>query len=537
MPRYMRALAIALVLVQVGGIPAIFGARAQGVGPDARQRLQAPANHDPDAFWELKEAEGFSFAGGARLDERPYQIRRLAQSVRFIRIGLNPTRFASGGDVLREFDTSTEQRHARIRLTATGDFALLVTQPNPGEASPRPSSEEALCGESVSLLAFGQLGEEITFEAEPEGIRVQSARQGPLGIWTVPLCAVPLGDALLQVLSLRRRNLNRVGNPLEPPLYRGALVILPAGPMGMRLINVLDLEAYLQGVITNEMPASFHREALRAHAVAARTFALANVGRFADRGFDLDDSTSSQVYRGVISEHPNGTSAVQSTRGLVVVRDGALVPTFYSSSMGGHTESVEWIFNSPPESLPGENAHPALHALHDADFPVPVDLTTEEGAFLFYSQTWDHFDSPHRSGNPRYRWVVNRSVEFIAERLEALYGLRLGAIWDLVVMQRSPSGRIVELHIVGQRGTRVLRGWRALRDFFQLFNSPSAIVPQRDATGSVRSFDLYGGGWGHNVGMSQYGAHGRGRSGQTFIQILTAYYAGSAVVSVENPLP
>lgn len=79
----------------------------------------------------------------------------------------------------------------------------------------------------------------------------------------------------------------------------------------------------------------------------------------------------------------------------------------------------------------------------------------------------------------------------------------------------------------------ILQGWRTLRDFFQLLNSPSAIVPRRDATGRVTGFDLYGGGWGHNVGMSQYGAHGRGRSGQTFREILAAYYKGTEVVSIE----
>jgi SpoIID/LytB domain protein len=305
----------------------------------------------------------------------------------------------------------------------------------------------------------------------------------------------------------------------------------------LRLINVLDLEEYLQGVITNEMPASFHPEALKAQAVAARTFALANLGRFAARGFDLDDSTLSQVYRGRISEHPNGRAAVQSTRGLIVARDGELVPTFYSSSMGGHTESNEWIFNTPSDQLPGSNAHPALRAIHDADFPVPVDLTTDEGALAFYSQVWDHFDSPQRSGNPRYRWVANRSVTEIAERVARVYGLSLGSIRALVPLLRSPSGRIVRLQIVGERATVTLQGWRTLRDFFQLFNSPSAIVPRWDAGSQVTSFDFYGGGWGHNVGMSQYGAHGRGRSGQTFREILAAYYTGAEVISIEMPPP
>jgi SpoIID/LytB domain protein len=128
-------------------------------------------------------------------------------------------------------------------------------------------------------------------------------------------------------------------------------------------------------------------------------------------------------------------------------------------------------------------------------------------------------------------------VTEIAERVARVYGLSLGSIRALVPLLRSPSGRIVRLQIVGERATVTLQGWRTLRDFFQLFNSPSAIVPRWDAGSQVTSFDFYGGGWGHNVGMSQYGAHGRGRSGQTFREILAAYYTGAEVISIETPPP
>jgi len=529
----------------------------EGIASGTPPAQDRPANQDPEVFWKLKEEEGFSFASGARPELGPLRTQTHVLPVRILRIGLNPTRFSDSGEVLREFDTSTEQEHTHATLTATGPFELLLLPMSaindgdfrantlgdqtiePGARAISRSHEGSMNApscQSVGIpLAFGQAGEEFTFTATSQGIFVA----GPASVFGPilnPICIVPAPDAFVVVTSLRRRNLNRAGNPFEPPRYRGVLEIRPVVKSGfgrLRLINVLDLEEYLQGVITNEMPASFHPEALKAQAVAARTFALANLGRFAARGFDLDDSTLSQVYRGHISEHPNGRAAVQSTRGLVVVRDGELVPTFYSSSMGGHTESNEWIFNVPSDQLPGSNAHPALRAVHDADFPVPVDLATDEGAFAFYSQVWDHFDSPQRSGNPRYRWVVNRSADYIAERVARNYGLSLGPIRALVPVLRSPSGRIVRVHIVGERATVTLQGWRTLRDFFQLWNSPSAIVARRDTGSHVTSFDFYGGGWGHNVGMSQYGAHGRGRSGHTFREILAAYYTGADVSSIE----
>lgn len=535
------------------------GSRGRGISQwnlqEQKTRPAHPraANQDSDVFWRLKEAEGFSFASGVEAQWRPVRSQAHTAAARTVRIGLNPTQFSSMGEVLREFDTSTQQKHERITLTATGPFTVLELLSDPAaEADHLRVTRAASCEGASAPLVFGQAGEEFAFTATSDGISIIS----PQGEFFVPattvLCVAPAPDAVVVVTSLRRRNLNRAGNPYEPPRYRGVLEIrhsqsfagtetsasLPDGPgfqTGeplLRLINVLDLEEYLQGVVTNEMPASFHPQALRAQAVAARTFALANIGRFADRGFDLDDSTLSQVYRGLLSEHPNGNAAVQDTRRLVVVRDGLLVPTFYSSSMGGHTESNEWIFNSPSDQLPGANPHPALRAIHDGDFPVPVDLMTDDGALIFYSQVWDHFDSPERSGNSRYRWVTNRSAAFIAERLLATYGISLGPITALVPLLRSPSGRIARLQIIGERGTFILQGWRALRDFFQLFNSPSAIVSRRESDGTM-SFNLYGGGWGHNVGMSQYGAHGRGRSGQTFREILAAYYSGAEVVPIE----
>lgn len=514
-----------------------------------------PANQDTEVFWRLKEAEGFSFASGAHAAWSSIRLHAQVLSVRTIRIGLNPTRFSPSGEVLAEFDTSTEQRHGRITLTATSSFTIWQLLNPTAETDHRQVMSAPSC--KGVPIAFGQAGEEFAFTATSEQIAIATPWEVISLPAAIPLCVAPAPDAFMVVTSLRRRNLNRAGNPFEPPRYRGVLEIRHtrslaraserevvsddpapdlASDTSLRLINILDREEYLQGVITNEMPASFHPEALRAQAVAARTYALANIGRFANRGFDLDDSTLSQVYRGALSEHPNGNAAVQDTRGLVVVRDGAFVPTFYSSSMGGHTESNEWVFNSPLDRLPGANAHPALRAVHDGDFPVPVDLASDDGALLFYSQTWDHFDSPTRSGNSRYRWVTNRSAAFVADRLLNTYGISLGSITALIPLLRSPSGRIARLQIVGTRGSFILQGWRTLRDFFQLLNSPSAIVTRVGADGTML-FDFYGGGWGHNVGMSQYGAHGRGRSGQTFREILGAYYVGAEIISIEEAMP
>lgn len=131
--------------------------------------------------------------------------------------------------------------------------------------------------------------------------------------------------------------------------YRGIL-ILRSSRKGMVLVNVLNLEDYLKGVVPNELsPSAFNEiEALKAQAVAARTYALRNLGGSRDLGFDLWSTARSQVYRGIDSEHPLSTRAVDETRGEVVLYRGALINALYTSTCGGRTADSENVFGGKP---------------------------------------------------------------------------------------------------------------------------------------------------------------------------------------------
>ncbi len=131
--------------------------------------------------------------------------------------------------------------------------------------------------------------------------------------------------------------------------YRGVLVVRNS-PGGVVLINILNLDAYLKGVVPSELsPYQFGElEALKAQAVAARTYALKNMGRYETLGFDLDDSQSSQVYKGLQAEHPLSSKAVAETRGLVARYQGQLINALYTSTCGGLTENVENVFGGSP---------------------------------------------------------------------------------------------------------------------------------------------------------------------------------------------
>ncbi len=131
--------------------------------------------------------------------------------------------------------------------------------------------------------------------------------------------------------------------------YRGLLVIRQS-PKGVTLVNILNLDDYLRGVVPCELsPYQFGElEALKAQAVAARTYALKNMGRFDALGFDLDDTQSSQVYQGLKVENPLSSRAVDETRGLVARFQGGLINALYTSTCGGLTENVENVFGGSP---------------------------------------------------------------------------------------------------------------------------------------------------------------------------------------------
>jgi stage II sporulation protein D len=133
--------------------------------------------------------------------------------------------------------------------------------------------------------------------------------------------------------------------------YRGLLEVRPAGTGGLTVINVLNLEDYLRGVVPNELsPQSFPQlEALKAQAVAARTYALRNRGQFEAKGYDICATPACQVYRGRSSEHPLTDQAVEETRGIIASYRGNLINALYTSTCGGHTEDAVNIFEGEHE--------------------------------------------------------------------------------------------------------------------------------------------------------------------------------------------
>jgi stage II sporulation protein D len=170
------------------------------------------------------------------------------------------------------------------------------------------------------------------------------------------------------------------GNP-----YRGALEVRVDKSGRLRVINALELEDYLKGVVPNEMGPGVYPEleALKAQAVAARTYIVSNLGQFGDNGYDVCDSAQCQVYRGASTEHPLTNQAVDETRGLIAVQDGRPINALYTSTCGGHTEDGSQIFAEEKGSyLKGVPCYPEAeaegHQITGGEMLEPVTL--EDGA-------------------------------------------------------------------------------------------------------------------------------------------------------------
>lgn len=127
--------------------------------------------------------------------------------------------------------------------------------------------------------------------------------------------------------------------------YKGHFLVINS-PKGLTLINDVDMEDYLKGVVPSEMPASWNQEAHKAQAIAARSYAIANLGKRLEYGYDLNDTPQDQNYLGVSRRTAKTDSAVEATRGQVLVHNDKVIRAYYCASAGGHTVSSKDVWGS-----------------------------------------------------------------------------------------------------------------------------------------------------------------------------------------------
>jgi stage II sporulation protein D len=352
--------------------------------------------------------------------------------------------------------------------------------------------------------------------------------------------------AAIAVPSLRRQG----GRGNASPSYRGKIEV-SAVHNQLRLVVITDMETYIRGVLNSEISPSYHLEAIKAQAVAARTYALRPRLSHAAEGFNVCDSyLHCQYFAGIVSGiSPRYEEAINQTRNRILTFNGKPILALFSSNAGGHTEDYQNCFSDPitdefpPAPLPylkgvpegklprGFPSEAALRALWETPHPETVDA-------------W----------SPQFRWQVKLSADAIEAHMHhEIDELRkdpqfspfiippksgkFGHVQRFEIVKRGVSGIAIEIIVHTSAGDWRVRKELTIRSIFK--NSQAKLVRLKsarcyfdishDKLGLLSSVSIHGLGWGHGVGMQQTGAQGWAKRGKTYEEILGHYFMNAEI--------
>lgn len=337
-------------------------------------------------------------------------------------------------------------------------------------------------------------------------------------------------DGEIRVASIKRSG--------EAPFYGGRLELVN-GEEGLVLINELYLEDYLKKVIPSEMPPAYEKEALKAQAVCARTYAYMQIrsNTYQQYGAHVDDSTNFQVYNNMGTD-ARTEAAVNETYGKMLLYEGKPITTYYfSTSCGTTADSSVW--GSDPKLTPylkGVTLQPGRRNL---------DLHSNDDFSAFIKR----MDYPaYDSSFPFYRWNVTIGADVLTRNIS-----EVGTVEALQITERGSGGVAQVLSVKGSNGEKIIIGQDRIRS---ALGDESLIIHRKDGgttTGwsslpsgflsieaagkdgnGVQLFKIYGGGYGHGVGMSQNGAQGMAKEGMTYEEILKFFYDGVTIEQLNH---
>lgn len=266
--------------------------------------------------------------------------------------------------------------------------------------------------------------------------------------------------------------------------YRGR-VRVTANDRKVDAINYVDINHYLYSVVGGEMPASWPLEALKAQAIAARSYVLYHRQKNRNPQYDLGNTTTWQVYDGLEDEANSTRAAVDATHNQVLTYNGRIIEAVFHSSSGGHTENVEDVWSKPI---------PYLRGVQDFDVGAPV-----------------------------YQWREQLPLGDITRLMP-----EIGRLQQITPRRLTPQGRVQEIQLAGDLGTRIMSG----NEFRRAFNLRSTLF---SISVAEETLWISGRGFGHGIGMSQWGAYNLAGQGYTHQQILGHYYQGAALSQIQVP--
>lgn len=458
---------------------------------------------------------------------------------------LSNLRDSAGAGVVKESDSQADkQAREAMQTDHTAELPVLSEQNMPDtirvllsddgsywQSEVRVSSDSdirVICGQTETSYKKGTEIDlvELTGDADP-----------------VSLTIIPEQYGKLTIESFHKSE--------GAPSYRGKLQIKKQENKYC-IVNELAFEEYLYAVVSSEMPSSYEKEALKAQAVCARSYAVRRIqdGAFEEYGADLDDTTASQVYNNVF-ETEETIHAVQETEGQILTNDGDVVNAYFFSTSCGTTCRNDDVWGG--EKLDYLNDQLEIYTEADrkrlGDATVMLDhgyfqigdgrLSTEEVFRAFIDQTV--YVNSIEKEEPFYRWQVTLTADQIQTLAGADITDQTGEIEKVRITKRGNSGIVRNMVLYGKQSSVTIEGQMEIRE---LLCSPDVVIRKQDGS-ETSGFDLlpsayfyitqdkegnyqlHGGGFGHGVGMSQNGANDLAEAGYGYEEILSHYYNGT----------
>lgn len=358
------------------------------------------------------------------------------------------------------------------------------------------SSVETTTGGSDETvrIAVGRFKDAVVIEGAAGPVQVRRSDGSVVG-----------GDRKTAKLTLGRTGLFVDGKPIDRDIvtvtgpllklaghsYREALEVRFVkfkGREEMLVVHPLDLETYVTGIVSSELPRGWPLAAYQAQAVAARTFAVSQKYRRLDLPYHMESSVLDQVYHGVEREHALAEEAARTTRGLVLTWQRHLAQTYFHAACGGTTESALEGWGTAIDYLPGSPCGRCMTA-----------------------------------GTNRAKWSVKLRRSDVDKAFAKLLG---GSFTGIRVASRTATGRVKQVELQSGKKKKTISG----ADFRRLLGWSTVWSTQIDhITVEKSSVILDGRGSGHGVGMCQWGAKGYGDDGVPFEDILARYYPGASL--------
>lgn len=314
------------------------------------------------------------------------------------------------------------------------------------------------------------------------------------------------------------------------------------------VIGIMDIDDYLKAVVPREMPASWPLEALKAQAVVARTYAYANRGKHGAEGFDICTlSTHCQAYGAVEWEQATTSQAVDDTKGVALFFNGRPASTFYHSDSGGHTESVENVWSSTIPYLVGvQDPYGAIGGSTQANWQI--ELSQQELQSIIMHNGGDvgtilslRPTSLYPSGRIEELLIMGMRGNITFTKQQPRLPNGTGALYALRSTMYTVQAKSTPVVVAGSQGNVTLTSLQnayvaSAQGVSQLPAAAQFTVRSKAGMSSIHaeptSFIFNGSGWGHGVGLSQWGAKGMADLGHSYEEILLHYYRGIQIVSV-----